>query len=178
MTRPGASSPTPANSIPWPVKIRAVYEVWKILFLRTGRFQPVSSKSAEWNRGAYLANALSDCAGCHTPRNVLGAEDSRHAYAGSLVEGWIAPALTDANPSPVPWTQEELFAYLRKGVTPLHGATGNTMTLVIRVGLDLPAVSDSAIRAIPLYFIGIGPARPRLNQIPSATRPHFPRLRL
>jgi mono/diheme cytochrome c family protein len=99
MTRPPVSSTTPANTIPWPLKIRPLYEGWKILFFRTGRFQPVSSKSAEWNRGAYLGNALSDCAGCHTPRNVLGAEESRHAYAGSLVEGWIAPALTDTNSS-------------------------------------------------------------------------------
>src|SRR5260370_29705703 len=130
MPRPAASSTTPANTSPWPLKIRPLYEGWKILFFRTGRFQPVSSKSAEWNRGAYLANALSDCAGCHTPRNGLGAEASIHTYAGSLVEGWIAPALTDPLPSPIPPTQANFFAYHRKSVTPLHGATGNTTSLV------------------------------------------------
>src|SRR5260370_12582987 len=170
MARPPVSSTTSANTMPWPIKIRPLYEGWKILFFRTGRFQPVSSKSAEWNRGAYLANALSDCAGCHTPRNVLGAEESKHAYAGSLVEGWIAPALTDTNPSPIPWTQEELFTYLRKGVTPLHGATGSTMALVIRGALALPVVPDSDIRAIALYFSEMDHASARANDLEAKTQ--------
>ncbi|HWS61908.1 MAG TPA: cytochrome c [Steroidobacteraceae bacterium] len=170
LTRPAVSSTAPANTIPWPLKIRPLQEGWKILFFRSRRFQPDPSKSADWNRGAYLANALSDCAGCHTPRNVFGAEESRHPYAGSLIEGWIAPALTNASPSPVPWTQEELFTYLRTGVTPLHGATGSTMTLVIRGALALPVVPDSDIRAIALYFSEMDHASARANDIEAATR--------
>ena len=68
------------------------------------------------------------------------------------MEGWIAPALTEANPSPIPWTQEDLFNYLRTGTSPLHGSTGATMTQVIRNALALPVVPDSDIRAIALYF--------------------------
>ena len=170
MTRPAVSSTVPANTIPAPLKIRALQEGWKILFFRSAKFQPDPSKSAEWNRGAYLSEAVADCSGCHTPRNALGAEESRHPYAGWLIEGWIAPALTDANPSPVPWTQEELFTYLRTGVTPLHGATGNTMTLVIRDGLELPVVPDSDIRAIALYFTEMDHASARANDIEAATR--------
>ena len=41
--------------------------------LRAGR-QP---RAREWNRGAYLAEGLSHCGACHTPRNLLGAEKSR-----------------------------------------------------------------------------------------------------
>src|ERR1700720_2828654 len=88
LTRPAVSSTAPANTIPWPLQIRPLQEGWKILFFRSRRFQPDPSKSADWNRGAYLANALSDCAGCHTPRNVFGAEESRQPYVGSLIEGW------------------------------------------------------------------------------------------
>ena len=58
-------------------------EGWKILFFRTGRYQPDTSKSAEWNRGAYLAEGLSHCGACHTPRNLLGAEKAPDAYAGA-----------------------------------------------------------------------------------------------
>jgi mono/diheme cytochrome c family protein len=169
MTQPAVSNTVPANTIPWLLKIRPLQEGWKILFFRSGTFQADPSKSAEWNRGAYLADALSDCAGCHTTRNVLGGEESRHAYAGSLIEGWIAPALTDANPSPVPWTQEELFTYLRTGVTPLHGATGSTMTLVIRDALALPIVPDSDIRAIAVYFSEMDHASARANDVEAAT---------
>jgi mono/diheme cytochrome c family protein len=168
MTRPAVSSTTPANTIPWLLKIRPLQEGWKILFFRSKRFQPDPPKSAEWNRGAYLANALSDCSGCHTPRNPLGGEESRHPYAGWLIEGWIAPALTEANSSPVPWTQEELFTYLRTGVTPLHGATGATMTLVIRDALSLPVVPDSDVRALAVYFSDMDNASARTNDIGEA----------
>lgn len=170
MTRSAVSNTTPTNTIPAPLKIRALQEGWKILFFRSARFQPDPSKSAEWNRGAYLANALSDCTGCHTPRNALGAEERKRPYAGWLVEGWIAPALTDANPSRVPWTQEELFTYLRTGVTPLHGATGSIMTLVIRGGLALPVVPDSDIRAIGCYFSDMDHASAHANDIEATTR--------
>ena len=170
MTRPAVSHTVPENTIPLLLKIRALQEGWKILFFRSARFQTIPSKSDEWNRGAYLANALSDCTGCHTPRNALGAEESRHPYAGSLVEGWVAPPLTDFNPSPVPWTQDDLFAYLRTGVTPLHGATGTTMALVIRDALARPVVPDSDIRAIALYFSEIDHASTHANDTEAATQ--------
>jgi len=170
MTRPAIGSTPPNNTVPFPLSIRAFQEGWKILFFRQARFNSDPSRSAEWNRGAYLAEALSDCSGCHTPRNPLGGEKPGHAYAGALVEGWIAPALTEANPSPVPWTQEELFTYLRTGVSSLHGATGATMTSVIRGALDLPVVPDSDVRAIARYFSGIDRASARAKHVDATTR--------
>jgi len=170
MTRPAVSNTVPANTLPWPLSIRALQDGWKILFFRSGKFRANPSKSAEWNRGAYLANAVSDCSGCHTPRNALGAEESKHPYEGWLIEGWVAPALTDASPSPIPWTQDELFTYLRTGLTPLHGATGSTMTLVIRDALALPVVPDSDIHAIALYFNDINHGNARANEIDAATQ--------
>ena len=170
MTRPAVDAMVPANTVLFPLNIRAFQEGWKILFFRSGRFQTDPSKSVEWNRGAYLADAVSDCSGCHTPRNVLGAEKSRRAYAGAVVDGWIAPALTGANPSPVPWTQEGLFEYLRTGVSPLHGASGATMTAVIRDALALPVVPDSDVRAIAMYFSDKGHATARASGIEAITR--------
>ena len=79
--------------------------------------------------------ALCDCGSCHTPRNLLGGEKTSRAYAGAVVDGWIAPALNEANPSVVSWTREELFTFLRTGASRLHGAAGATMTPVIRDGL-------------------------------------------
>src|ERR1700730_16541685 len=122
MTRPPVRASAPANTIPFPLNIRALQEGWKILFFRSGRFEPVAGKSAEWNRGAYLALGLSHCGACHTPRNLLGAEKAGDAYAGAVVDNWTAPPLTEANPVPGPWTQEELHSYLRNGVSVLHGS--------------------------------------------------------
>ena len=161
MTRPPVRATPPPNTVPFPLNIRALEEGWKILFFRQGRYQADPAKSAEWNRGAYLAEAVSDCAGCHTPRNALGGEKNREALWGAVIDHWIAPALTATNPSPVPWTQEELFLYLRTGASPLHGATAATMTPVIRDALALPVVPDSDVRAIALYFSDINRAAAR-----------------
>lgn len=170
MTRPPVRNIVPANTLPFPLSIRAFQEGWKLLFFRSARYQVDQSESAEWNRGAYLAEGLADCSGCHTPRNPLGSEETGRAYAGAVIEGWIAPALTEANPSPVPWTKEELFTYLRTGVTTLHGATGATMTPVIREALALPVIPDSDIRAIALYFEGIDRARANADVVGATTR--------
>lgn len=171
MTRPPVSATVPPNTIPFPLKIRVFQEGWKILFFRSGRYRTNPTKSPEWNRGGYLSEALSDCQGCHTPRNFLGAEKRREAYAGTVVDNWIAPALTDANPSPVPWTDQELFSYLRTGVGRLHGAaTAATMTPVIREGLGLAVVPDTDVRAIGVYFSDIDHASTRESGFEATVR--------
>jgi mono/diheme cytochrome c family protein len=159
MTRPPVRAPAQANTIPFPLNVRALQEGWKILFFRSGRYQPDPSQSAEWNRGAYLAEGLSHCGGCHTPRNGLGAERVKDAYAGAVIDDWDAPALTDANPSPAPWTQSELFSYLRSGVSPLHGVSAGPMFPVVHAGLA--ALPDSDIRAQAIYFADIDHAASR-----------------
>jgi mono/diheme cytochrome c family protein len=168
MTRQPVSATVPSNTVPFPLSVRALQEGWKILFFRNGRFQTNPSKSADWNRGAYLAEALSDCSGCHTPRNPLGAEKAVDSYAGAVVDGWIAPALDQRNPSLVPWTQEDLFFFLRTGTSPLHGAAGATMTPVIRDALALAVVPDSDVRAIAVYFSDMDHAAARASSVDAA----------
>jgi mono/diheme cytochrome c family protein len=155
MTRPPISATVPQNTLWFPLNVRLLQEGWKILFFKSERYRPDPSKSAEWNRGAYLVEAVSDCGGCHTPRNALGGVQVRAAYSGTVIDNWTAPPLTERNPSPIPWSREELFRYLRAGVTPLHGATAATMTPVVRDALALPVVPDSDLRAIAIYFSDI-----------------------
>ena len=169
MTRPAVKATVPDMTLPWPLRIRALQAGWKLLFFRPERFRHDSSKSEEWNRGAYLAEALADCAGCHTPRNALGGERRHSRYAGALIDGWIAPALTRENPSPIPWTRDELFAYLRTGSSPLHGATAATMTPVIRNALDLPVIPDGDVRAIAVYFSDLNHASAHASDVEATT---------
>jgi mono/diheme cytochrome c family protein len=171
MTQTPVKATVPRNTVPFPLNIRLLEEGWKILFFRTRSFRPNPAKSAEWNRGAYLSEALIDCGGCHTPRNAFGAEKVRDAYAGALVEEWIAPPLTEANPSPVPWTKEDLFSFLRTGLSPMHGlATATTMTPVIRDGLALPVVPDSDVRALATYFSDVDHADARVSNVDATVR--------
>lgn len=150
MTLPAVKKPTPANTLPFPLNVRALQYAWKLLFFHPGVYRPDPAKSESWNRGAYLAEGLAHCGACHTPRNALGAEKSGSAYAGAPVDRWIAPALTAANPAPLPWTEVELYGYLRSGGTALHGATAGAMSEVIHVGLA--ALPDADVRALAAYF--------------------------
>src|SRR4029077_17278890 len=61
MTRPPVSATVPPDLVGSPLNIRSLEEGWKILFFRSERYRTDPAKSEEWNRGAYLAQALSDC---------------------------------------------------------------------------------------------------------------------
>jgi mono/diheme cytochrome c family protein len=170
MTRPAVNATVPPMTVPFPLNVRFLQEGWKILCFRSGRYRPDPAKGARWNRGAYLVEAVSDCGGCHTPRNVLGGENLRDAYSGTVVDGWIAPPLTQANPSPVPWTQGGVFSYLRTGKDSLHGAVAATMTSAVRDALDLPAVPDDDVRSIALYVSDIDRVGAREANVEEATK--------
>lgn len=168
MSRPAVVAPAKRNSIPFPLNIRALQAGWKLLFFRPGRFEPDTTKSPEWNRGAYLAEGISHCGACHTPRNALGAEKRDKAYAGAPIDDWIAPPLTAANPAPAPWDQDELIAYLRTGISRYHGVAAGPMAPVVHDGLvKLP---DADIRALAVYFAERDGAAGRTASLATALR--------
>ncbi len=165
MTRAPVRAPAHANGLPFPLNVRYLQAGWRLLFFRPGRFEPDAGKGAEWNRGAYLAEGLSHCGACHTPRNLLGAEKSGAAYAGARVDNWIAPALSAANLDPVPWTESELVAYLRNGTSDLHGSAAGPMAPVVH---GLAALPESDVQALALYFADIDHAAERASSIAPA----------
>ena len=57
---------------------------------RTRALRPTLRRSPEWNRGAYLVEALAHCGECHTPRNLAFALDNRKKFAGAVTAGWRA----------------------------------------------------------------------------------------
>ena len=88
MTRPPVNAPNRTNTLPFPLDARALQALWKIPFFRAGPYRPDLGRDPRWNRGAYLAEALAACGVCHTDRNLLGAEQWGHPYAGAPVDGW------------------------------------------------------------------------------------------
>jgi len=153
MTRRPVTRAAEPNTMPFPLDVRALQAGWKLLFFHAGEYRPNAAKSGEWNRGAYLAEGLGHCSSCHTPRNSLGAESAAAKYSGAIIEGWFAPALNSGNTAPLPWTADELYAYLRTGGTALHGSAAGSMSDVVHNGLaKLP---DHDVRAIAVYFADI-----------------------
>jgi len=70
------------HDLPFPFNIRRTLGLWKLLFLDGQPFQPDPSKSANWDRGAYLVNGPAHCAECHSPRNALGAVITSLRFTG------------------------------------------------------------------------------------------------
>src|SRR5713101_3932420 len=152
MTREAVHAPARENQLSFPLNQRVVVAGWKLLFLHRGTYQPDNTKSAEWNRGAYLVEGLAHCGACHTPRNLLGAERASAQFAGGDVDNWHAYAINAQSPAPVPWDADALFAYLRDGWHPDHGVARGPMAEVVS---NLSSVPPSDIRAIAIYMAGV-----------------------
>jgi nicotinate dehydrogenase subunit B len=150
MAQPAVSAPTPPAEMAFPFSVRPLMAAWNSLFHDARTFVPEPGQSAEWNQGAYLVNGLGHCGACHTPRNALGAERGGKAFlAGAMVDGWEAPALTALTHAPVPWTQAELYQYLRQGHTEVHGVAAGPMGAIVKELRHLP---DADVQAMALYL--------------------------
>ncbi|MEA3084190.1 MAG: nicotinate dehydrogenase subunit [Paraburkholderia sp.] len=161
MAQTPVRSRPPETQLAYPFSVRPLMAAWNGLFLGRNTFAESASQSAQWNRGAYLVNGLGHCSACHTPRNAFGAEKSGAAFmGGGIAEGWEAPALSTLSNAPVPWSEDELFSYLRHGHAPLHGVAAGPMAPVVS---DLAMLPDSDIRAMATYLASLSPLEPNAN---------------
>lgn len=155
MAQTPVRSRPPETKLAYPFSVRPLMAVWNGLFLGRNPLPADATRSAQWNRGAYLVNGLGHCSACHTPRNAFGAEKTGAAFmGGGMADGWEAPALSTLSNAPVPWSEDELFSYLRYGHAPLHGVAAGPMAPVVN---DLAALPDSDIRAMATYLASLNP---------------------
>ncbi|WOH49133.1 molybdopterin cofactor-binding domain-containing protein [Bradyrhizobium sp. sBnM-33] len=152
MAQPAVRAETPANMLAFPFNLRPLMAGWNALFHTPAVFQPDPTKSEIWNRGAYLVEGLGHCGACHSPRNALGAEKANAYLTGGFAEGWEAPALTSLSQAPIPWSEDELYAYLRTGESRFHGVAAGPMAPVVR---ELAALPDADIRAMAVYLASL-----------------------
>lgn len=147
MTREPVRAETPAPDLSFPYNIRPILAGWNLLFLKSGPLDTDPAQSDAWNRGRYLAEALAHCGACHTPRNSFGAEQEDRHFAGGEAEGWWAPPLDRSSLAPVPWTEENLFNYLRSWDS-AHGGGVGPMQPVVEGLSQLP---PEDVRAVATY---------------------------
>ena len=123
---------------------------WSWAFNPNTRFAPNTAKSAEWNRGAYIAEALAHCGECHTPRNPAFALENRRKFAGAAY-GWLAYNITSDRGTGIgSWSDEELLAYLAKGHAMGRGTASGPMAEVVDYSLSQMDPAD--IRALVTYL--------------------------
>ena len=123
---------------------------WNALYFRSGEFKPDGTKSAEWNRGAYLVEGLGHCGACHTPKTTLGGDEGAQAFQGYALQGWFAPNITNDNERGLGgWSVAEIAAYLKNGHNVTSAATG---IMGEEITLSSSQMTDADLAAIAAYL--------------------------
>ena len=168
-TLPPVSGKVRGPDLAFPFNIRRGVGLWKLLFLRGGPFVPDPTKSAQYDRGAYLVNGPGHCAECHSSRNFLGAIIESERFAGGPTpdgKDWvpnITPAgLQHGDNASDPWSQSDIVSFLSDGQMPDGDFVGGEMTEVIR---NISQLSKDDRTAIAVYIAALpsrqGPAPPK-----------------
>jgi mono/diheme cytochrome c family protein len=153
-TLPPVQGRVRAHDLPFPFTIRRVLGLWKLLFLDGEPFKPDASKSATWNRGAYLVEGPAHCAECHSPRNFFGAIVTRLRFAGGPSpdgQGGV-PNITSFKLKD--WSVSDIAETLATGVTPDADRVGGGMVEVVR---NLSQLSEADRTAMATYIKSLPP---------------------
>lgn len=155
------TAPNRAHEMRWPYGTQAALMAWRALYFSPQVFTVETDESAEWNRGAYLVNGLAHCGTCHTPRNVMGASQSRKALSGSLIpmQNWYAPSLLLPAAGGIDGqNQAETIKLLKTGVAK-HGTANGPMALVVQGSTQ--HMTDADLQAMAVYLQSVTIAAPR-----------------
>jgi len=143
------------NTLSFPFSQRWLMGFWSAFFNENRRFQPNTAQSPEWNRGAYIGEALAHCGECHTPRNLAFALDNRNKFSGS-VYGWYAFNITSDKGSGIgDWSDEELRSYLSAGHASGRGTAAGPMGEAVDKSFSEMTPAD--IRALVTYVRSVPP---------------------
>jgi mono/diheme cytochrome c family protein len=153
---PAVAYTAPEASLRWPYSQRWLMSVWSKIYNPEKRFEPVAEQSPEWNRGAYLSEALGHCGECHTPRNLLQALNNRRKFSGGVAEGWRAYNLSSDEESGIgAWSSDDLEQYLKTGRSADHGTAFGPMALAVH--LSFQKLTPSDVSAIVTYIRSVPP---------------------
>jgi mono/diheme cytochrome c family protein len=168
---PPVRAETPADTLAFPFNQRWGMIFWSALFNPETRFTPDTSKSPEWNRGAYLAEALAHCGECHTPRNLAFALNNRQKFAGAITAGWRAFNISSDKATGVgAWRDDDLISYLSIGHAAGHGSASGPMGEAVDHSFSQFAPED--IRAVVAYLRSLPPITS--TDLPATTAPPAP----
>jgi mono/diheme cytochrome c family protein len=152
-TLPAVRGRAPDHELAFPLTIRRLLGVWKLLFLDGEVFHPDPSRAAPWQRGAYLVNGPGHCAECHSPRNLLGGIKAGQRFAGGPNpdgEGWI-PNITQKGISD--WSEKDIADMLETGDTPdadsVAGAMRDVVKSTAHLGPEDRAAIATYIKSLP-----------------------------
>ncbi|MBB3773509.1 mono/diheme cytochrome c family protein [Angulomicrobium tetraedrale] len=151
---PAVNQPNPENGLAFPFDIRLGMLAWRELFFRPASFVPTPGRSEEWNRGAYLVEALGHCSDCHSPRNIMGAIKGKAAFTGSEIDGFYAPDIASGALARM-WQKDTLVQFLKTGSAPQKTSVFGPMAEVIHDSLSY--LTDADLAAMATYLLDSPP---------------------
>jgi mono/diheme cytochrome c family protein len=152
---PPVRSPSRPHDLRFPFNNRSLLIGWRTLYFQEGEYKADQSKSAEWNRGAYLVQGLGHCAMCHTPINALGGSSAANAFEGGLIpmQNWYAPSLTSNREAGLGnWEIQDIVDLLQAGVSKRATVYGPMAEVTYN---SLQYMSDEDVRAMAVYLKSI-----------------------
>jgi len=148
---PPVAAPAPQNTLSFPFNQRGLMALWSMFFNPDRRFEPNAGHDAQWNRGAYLAEAMAHCGECHTPRNLFFALDNRRKFSGEIQAGWRAYNITPDKAAGVgSWSDADLLHYLSTGHADGRGTAAGPMGEA--VDLSLKYLTPDDVSALVVYL--------------------------
>jgi mono/diheme cytochrome c family protein len=170
---PPVHAPARENTLSFPFNQRPLMGVWALLFNPDRRFEPRTEHDPQWNRGAYLVEAMAHCGDCHTPRNLFQALDQRGKFSGAVQAGWRAYNITSDRKSGIgAWTEADLAHYLAMGHADGRGTATGPMGEAVDNSLQYLTQSDIAamvayLRSVPAIATSDLP-EPKASPAPSS----------
>ena len=139
-----------SNQLPFPFNIRLVMLGWNWLNFKPTDFEADPTKSAEWNRGAYIVQGAGHCATCHSPKTMLGADKASAFLGGAALQNWFAPKITNAPREGLEqWSVDDVTAYLKTGTNRFDIASGPMAEVITN---STAKMTDADLRAIAVYL--------------------------
>ena len=160
----------PVSTLGFPYNQRWSMMFWSLAFNPDTGFAPNTTQSPEWNRGAYLAEALAHCGECHTPRNLAFALNNRKKFAGALTAGWRAFNISSDRDAGIgSWSDDEVTAYLANGHIMGRGTAAGPMGEAVDESFSQMAPAD--IHALVAYVRSVPPVS---SDLPATLAPPAP----
>lgn len=150
MSLPPIAKKPPQNTGVFLLPVRPFLNFWTPLNVPQRSVPKDPTRSAAWNRGAYLVEGLGHCGSCHTPMNIMMGPQFSKSLQGAVIEGYEAPPLLAHSLAARGYDTESLTEFLATGMS-AQGTSFGPMHTVTRFSTS--AMKRSDVEAIATYLL-------------------------
>lgn len=166
MTREPMRVENRKNALTFPFNIRQSLAFWDLINLRHDAFAANPQRSAVWNRGRYIVDALAHCGECHTPRNLMQGMKMTDYLKGTVIDGVEAPDITREGLIRMGFDPQMLARFMKTGLS-AQGSMTNQMFEVVHFSTQYMHADDLNAMAAYLFDVDSLPETPSPPAVPA-----------